>query len=260
MRVFISWSGDKARRVAIATKSFLQDVNQRTTVWFSDADIVAGQRWSNELSAQLDATNYGIICVTQESVQSPWVLFEAGALSKSVAHGLVCPYLIDVTRSDLSGPLSQFQAKECTREQTWEMLTSVNLAMTEDALVESRLRRYFDTYWPELEEKIALVNQELRPLPPDIVPRLLNTLPSVFYDVRRVEFLAQTAGVSVWKVNLNQAAIYVWRELIQVAITERRLTDLLERTVGDAPALSAQLDDVIRRVQQWTRDSLRDQD
>src|SRR5215217_1554754 len=110
MNIFISWSGEKSRRVALAMKAFLQDVNQRIIAWFSDADISAGERLGLELATKLETTDYGIICVTQASLESQWILFEAGALGKSVKGGRVCPYLIDLSRKQLSGPLSQFQA------------------------------------------------------------------------------------------------------------------------------------------------------
>ena len=44
MKIFISWSGEKARRVARAVKAFLQDVNQQLIPWFSDTDISVGRR------------------------------------------------------------------------------------------------------------------------------------------------------------------------------------------------------------------------
>ena len=115
MKIFISWSGEKARRVAVALKAFLQDVNQGWIPWYSDADILAGQRWGAELATELETTEYGIVCVTQESLQNPWPMFEAGALSKSVKGARLCPYLIDIARSQLIGPLSQFQAKEASK-------------------------------------------------------------------------------------------------------------------------------------------------
>ena len=70
MKIFVSWSGGKARRVAKALKAFLQDVNQQLMPWFSDTDISGGQRWGLELANQLETTNYGIVCVTQESIRN----------------------------------------------------------------------------------------------------------------------------------------------------------------------------------------------
>jgi hypothetical protein len=46
--------------------------SKRVTIlaWFSDTDISAGERWGLELANQLEATHFGIICVTEESLQS----------------------------------------------------------------------------------------------------------------------------------------------------------------------------------------------
>lgn len=216
MKIFLSWSGTKAKLVATAMKAFLQDVNQRTIVWFSASDISAGDRWSLQLATELESTDFGIICVTQESAQSPWTLFEAGALAKSVTGSRVCPYLIDVRAGQLSGPFSQFQAKLATKDETWELLQAVNLAMAGEALPETRLSRYFETFWPDLEAVLSQVNSEFQTLPREIESQLLETLPRMFHNVREVEMFAWTADLPIWEINLNQAAIYVWREVIQV--------------------------------------------
>lgn len=120
MKVFISWSGEKSRLVAVGLKAFLQDVNQRIITWFSDIDIKAGDRWGSELAGRLESSNYGIICVTQESLQSPWVLFEAGALGKVVSGSKVCPYLIDLTRRQLTDPLTNFNRRKLLKNRHWK--------------------------------------------------------------------------------------------------------------------------------------------
>lgn len=208
-----------------------------------------------ELAAQLETTNYGIICVTQESLQSPWILFEAGALSKSVSGSRVCPYLIDLTRGQLDGPLSQFQAKEANKEQTWQMLQSINVSMDTEALTEVRLQKYFDTFWPTLESEVLAVNRELQPLPPALRQQLLEVLPRFFYKVHEIEMIAVFNDLPVWKINLNQASVYVWRELIQVATDEKKLQNLFDYLMEDWSG-----NDLIRelyaKVREWS-DSLR---
>jgi hypothetical protein len=250
MKVFISWSGEKARRVAIALKSFLQDVNQRVIAWFSDTDIKAGERWGNELASRLDSTNFGIICVTQESLQSPWVLFEAGALGKVVSGSKVCPYLIDLTRKQLDGPLAQFQSKEASQEQTWEMLQSLNFAMGDDVLPEDRLRRYFDTFWPTLEEVLIKVNSEFQPLPQQLRQDLLKTLPPILYHTSEIEMYAYESELPVWMINWNQAAIYVWGEVIQVATDERKLGSFMNTLAGHYGCNSV-MQELKSRVDTW---------
>src|SRR4051812_22693174 len=116
MKIFISWSGEQSRSIARALRTFLEDVNQRLDPWMSQTDIMAGSRWGIELAKQLDETHFGIICVTREALDSPWLLFEAGAISKSIERGRVCPYLIDLNPNELQGPLSQFQCKGAKRD------------------------------------------------------------------------------------------------------------------------------------------------
>jgi hypothetical protein len=139
-------------------------------------------------------------------------MFEAGALRKSVTGGRVCPYLIDVTRRELTGPLSQFQAKEATKIQTWEMLQSINLAMAGDALTEARLERYFDTFWPTLETELAIISRELQGLPTTLLRQLMETLPHMFSSPKAAERYALYAGMPVVEIYWSQSLRDVCRE------------------------------------------------
>ena len=50
----------------------------------SDTDIEKGARWENEISLRLAESDLGIICLTPDNLEEPWVLFEAGALAKKL--------------------------------------------------------------------------------------------------------------------------------------------------------------------------------
>jgi hypothetical protein len=56
--------------------------------------ISAGARWANELANELAGTRFGILCLTRDNLNSPWLLFEAGGLAKTVEDTFVCPYLL----------------------------------------------------------------------------------------------------------------------------------------------------------------------
>lgn len=120
----------------------------------SQADIEAGERWAVEVAKELEAANFGIICVTQENVASPWVLFESGALAKSIQIGRAIPLLLDMDFKDISGPLAQFQAKKAEREGIYEIVLSIN-TLSEQRNDETRVRQLLDLAWPKLEEKIS---------------------------------------------------------------------------------------------------------
>lgn len=155
MKVFLSWSGERSRLVAKALHSFLQELNQSFKPWMSENEIKAGMRWFSELAKGLKDTNFGIICVTPESINSAWVLFEAGVLSKSVDTEGVCPYCIDPDQKELEGPLAQFQAKTTSKDSTWELISTINGISGDAKLPEDRLREYFERNWEEFNSKLT---------------------------------------------------------------------------------------------------------
>ena len=53
----------------------------------------------------------GILCVTRENHEAPWLNLQAGALAKAVDVSRVVPLAIDLAPSDVVLPLGQFQAQ-----------------------------------------------------------------------------------------------------------------------------------------------------
>jgi hypothetical protein len=86
----------------------------------SSEDIEAGTRWGSHVTTELSVTRFGIICLTPENQTAPWLLFEAGALAKTIENTYVVPYLIDLELAEIQhGPLNQFQAKRANKTVTW---------------------------------------------------------------------------------------------------------------------------------------------
>ncbi len=116
MKIFISWSGERSQALAQAVNDWLKPILHFAEPWLSTSDIQSGDRWGNELAKRLQDTNFGILCVTSDNLNAPWLLFEAGALAKSIDDGRVIPLLLDLEKSDLSGPLTQFQAEKADKD------------------------------------------------------------------------------------------------------------------------------------------------
>src|SRR5262244_297309 len=91
-------------------------------------------------------------CVTSDNLTSPWVLFETGALSKTLDRTFVCPYLLGPWPADLEGPLAQFQATRANKEDTRRLVASINSALSDGlGLTETKLQEAFELWWPKLE-------------------------------------------------------------------------------------------------------------
>jgi hypothetical protein len=110
MKVFISWSGDASRDFALFLRDWIRQVVQAVEPFMSDQDIGKGARNTVEMSKELELVEFGIVVVTRDTVSAPWINFEAGAISRSIGTGRLVPLLLDVRKSDVAGPLSQFQA------------------------------------------------------------------------------------------------------------------------------------------------------
>ena len=164
MRVFLSWSGTRGKKLAEALREWLPMLLQHVQPWLSDTDIEAGKRWSVEIARNLEESSFGIICLTQESLEAPWILFEAGAIAKTLSSGLVCPYLLDVELTDIRGPLAQFQIKKAERISTLQLVQSIN-NQSEKPLDEQLVNKLFDELWEYLEAQINNIHKGNRLVP-----------------------------------------------------------------------------------------------
>ena len=154
MKVFISWSGERSKNIANALREWLPNVIQAIKPWISASDIDKGARWSSDIASQLEESVIGIICLTPENLEAPWILFESGALSKTINKSFVCPYLFQVKPSDISGPLVQFQFTKANKDDTKNLIMTINKALGNLALPEQNLFTAFEKWWPEFEQKL----------------------------------------------------------------------------------------------------------
>lgn len=156
MKVFLSWSGVRSKAIATALEDWLPYILQGIDAWMSDSDISAGSEWSKELSTELQNCSFGVLCLTPENTLSPWLLFEAGALSKSVESVRVVPYCFEIDPLRVQYPLAQFQCVGADKEGTLRLVRSLN-GLLENGLDELRLTHSFERWWPDLEQSFKAI-------------------------------------------------------------------------------------------------------
>jgi hypothetical protein len=110
VKVFISWSGSPARNFALFLRTWLRQVVQALEPFMSEEDIAKGSRNIPDMSRELQNVSFGIVVVTRDTVSAPWINFEAGAISKNLDTARLVPLLLDVAKTEVVGPLAQFQA------------------------------------------------------------------------------------------------------------------------------------------------------
>ncbi|MGC1374645.1 MAG: TIR domain-containing protein [Anaerolineales bacterium] len=180
MKTFISWSGQRSRSIATALKMWLPDVIQQVDVWMSEHDLDAGSRWGHELTKVLEESHFGIVCLTPENQDAPWLLFEVGCLAKTTKIARVIPYLYGLSPADVRYPLAQFQGVSATKAGTFKLLQSINEA-GQLSIAGERLEKSFEKWWPDLEKTLAGVGdipQKNLPSRPDreILEEILGVL------------------------------------------------------------------------------------
>jgi hypothetical protein len=142
--------------VALALRDWLPNVLQSIDPYVSTEDVEKGARWNAEVGRALDEISYGVLCVTRQNLDSRWLNFEAGALSKSIDSSRVSPFLIDLRPAELVGPLSQFQATMPQSDEVHRLAKSMNAA-SERPIDDARLTEAVTMWWPRLEAEMRTV-------------------------------------------------------------------------------------------------------
>jgi lambda repressor-like predicted transcriptional regulator len=185
VKVFISWSGEPSRTVARALREWLPMVVQHVEPWMSDEEIGSGARWSDAIAKSLDETNFGIVCVTRANQHVPWLIFEAGALAKGVEQARVVPLCIDLSFSELTGPLTAFQGRGLDSDGVRRLVQDISAA-SEKSITAEQMATVFDAMWPRLEAAVA---EAIDAVPPDTEPRRSaeDMLEELVERVRRID-------------------------------------------------------------------------
>jgi hypothetical protein len=198
--VFISWSGEQSEIVAKALKQLLKNVIQTCEPFMSKIDIEGGSKWLDAISGQLEESGIGIICVTAHNQNSPWLNFEAGAISTFARHlkpeeemeARVCPYLLGMKAADLKQPLAMFQAKPADRDGTLELIQMVNRQVPVP-LSDAQLKDTFSKFWSDFDAQLVAA-QKMAPAsaPPqrssdDKIDEVLSTVREILRQLAEAQ-------------------------------------------------------------------------
>ncbi len=140
--------------MALVFRDWLPSVIQEIDPYVSSEDIDKGARWSTDIAKELSDSTFGILCVTRENISAPWLTFEAGALSKTMDKAFVSPFLFDIKRSEVDGPILQFQSTISEKDDLKKLVTTLNKACEKDSLSEERLNKAFDVWYPTLHDEL----------------------------------------------------------------------------------------------------------
>jgi hypothetical protein len=122
----------------------------------SQHDLESGSRRGLELAREPGEASFGLICFTRSNLLSPWLLFEARALTKHL-DGRACALLLDGLRpTDVAMPFAQFQNRAFSKEEFVALVHDLNRKL-ELPLDGEQLPLVFEKWWPDPEREYTAV-------------------------------------------------------------------------------------------------------
>lgn len=133
-------------------RKYLPCMLSELNVFMSKHDLQSGARWAIELARELDDSSFGLLCLDRTNLKSPWLIFEAGALTKHV-EGRACGLLLGGLKpSDVGGPLSQFQHREFSSEEFLHLLHDLHKHL-KNPIEHTQIELVHKKWWPDLKEE-----------------------------------------------------------------------------------------------------------
>jgi hypothetical protein len=242
MKVFISWSGETSKQVAIALRDWLPYVLNAVEPYVSSEDIDKGERWSSRIAHELDTTNFGIVCLTADNQHAPWLNFEAGALAKSLARSRVMPFLLDMTPADVTGPLSEFQATRPEAADVEHLVRSLN-SICDKPLADVRVSEIVAVWWPRLKEDLQRISLASPPqaAPPRDVRDMMSEALELTRDLRQI-ILERENGLATANALVNgrsRLSLAATKVAAQDLLNEHGYLDARPRLLGDTVVVAS---------------------
>lgn len=233
MKVFLSWSGDTSHRVAQEFSSWIPCVLQAIKPWISSKDIDRGSIWFTEITDQLKDTNFGVLFVTRENQSKPWLLFEAGALSKGLTENRVCTVLVDLTVSDIEAgsPFQQLNHTKIDRSGILSLIKTMNNKLDANSVADNLLEQTFEALWPIFEQKVSIA---LRSSPPQAAEErkekdILNDILEIVLTLNRR--LPSQPGSRVTKYISPQHACLLIEKLTELNLDRDEIGEIAESLI-----------------------------
>ena len=272
-KIFISWSKSPSREVAILVESYLKKILPYPNIdWFLSASqetgIESGERFLRILDSKLEKSDFGILILTKNNYSSPWILFEAGALSKNILDSKVVPLLINREKDYIEPPLKSFHYSSLTKNEFTNLVKSIaksifNVKKLNKELnlqLEDRISKTWGDFINDIDVCIKENTSKIKEITNDVqsfmmdenayeqilskrethLKQLVSTLDSnkerrliivggISTTLRSAETIRK---LSVWLINNPNSKLFICHENINVA--EQRAKDLRD-AIFDKP-------------------------
>ncbi|HEY1302483.1 MAG TPA: hypothetical protein VGF24_02980 [Vicinamibacterales bacterium] len=204
MKIFICWSRQRGKKFAEASRDWLKNVFGDMVDPVISVDIDKGSIWFDDLADTLREARIGLICLTPEAIESPWIHFEAGILAKVLherptgtpaAPGApaaasatesrsaalrIFPFLHGIDGTALKGPLAAYQSTSTSdKDDVRRLVEAIQLVVagvSPDPVDRTRrrgLHAAFDKHWDGFQTALERI-------PPARLTEIVPSFDSLF--------------------------------------------------------------------------------
>ncbi|WMX59967.1 TIR domain-containing protein [Lacticaseibacillus paracasei] len=160
----MSWSGEKSKRLANSFKVLLINSLGLATeqVFISDTSIGHGDDWWMKIKTALSSAKVGIVFVTADNSEKPWLNYEAGILqAKFGENNKLIPVSTSTEFPKIDGktPLRRFQfCKQIDKQQdALQLCKTIANYLDIDP---NYLNRQFKANWEEFRKSLNIVDEK----------------------------------------------------------------------------------------------------
>lgn len=157
MRIFISWSKESSRSIALALQEFVSDFFRSRSLDFyvSATNILPGEGWLESIKSGIRESEMCILILTDENEFSRWAHFEAGAVAFNTKSTNVIPLLFTTRDMDSRSPLRQFQFLKNNDGDILKLLTLIKTNGKLRGVKKDQLKNRFDELYPSFQKRVS---------------------------------------------------------------------------------------------------------
>lgn len=163
-KIFISWSGENGKQISRILKDVLENdiFSQQLTCFVSDTDIASGEDWWNKIKEELKSAKMGIICLTKESADSPWIHYEAGALVGNDVRTIPLLFNCDINALK-STPLNSRQSLRFhDKSKFFQMIQGINNELKIVNIGKTQFDLLIEGAYSRMKEEMIVVDEKLK--------------------------------------------------------------------------------------------------
>jgi hypothetical protein len=194
------------------------------------------------LSDRLETTYVGVVFLTRDNLSSPWLHFELGALAKTKS-GRPCIVLLDVSPTDVKGPLALYQHTRCNEDDMRRLVQNLRTwAEKEEGKVipANALDMLFKRSWPALERSLEAIRRTSKTVGPirttdDLSRETLTVVRSLRDEIASLRAEISRAGIVTATSATGPSVEGVFR--IRGDISSERIDEMLTVSATRFPHL-----------------------